>query len=155
MYGLWKNKRIVLYDTLIDHCSPPQVTAVLAHELGRYPHTPLQHRQTPCNGSASTRVSKTAGSGDCAGHWKLWHTPVLFVVGQAVLLAQLSLFTLIRANQGLFASFGFAHERPAFLALVLFQYIAAPVDEVRLCASSWTPGILHDYRLLVVGSVQT
>jgi Zn-dependent protease with chaperone function len=34
MYGFFKNKRIVLYDTLIEQCTEPQVVAVLAHELG-------------------------------------------------------------------------------------------------------------------------
>lgn len=34
MYGFFKNKRIVLYDTLVEHCQEEEVTAVLAHELG-------------------------------------------------------------------------------------------------------------------------
>ncbi len=34
MYGFFSNKRIVLYDTLIQQCSQEQVVAVLAHELG-------------------------------------------------------------------------------------------------------------------------
>ena len=34
MYGMGKNKRIVLFDTLIDQCSEHEVLAVLAHELG-------------------------------------------------------------------------------------------------------------------------
>lgn len=32
--GFFKNKRIVLFDTLIQQCSEDQVVAVLAHELG-------------------------------------------------------------------------------------------------------------------------
>lgn len=36
MYGFFKNKRIVLYDTLIGQCSEEQVTAVLCHELGHW-----------------------------------------------------------------------------------------------------------------------
>jgi Zn-dependent protease with chaperone function len=36
MYGFFKNKRIVLYDTLIGQCSEEQVVAVLAHELGEW-----------------------------------------------------------------------------------------------------------------------
>ena len=34
MYGFFNNKRIVLFDTLVEQCSVPQVVAVLAHELG-------------------------------------------------------------------------------------------------------------------------
>lgn len=36
MYGFFKNRRIVLYDTLIQQCDEDQVTAVLAHELGHW-----------------------------------------------------------------------------------------------------------------------
>ncbi|DBA93318.1 hypothetical protein WJX79_004642 [Trebouxia sp. C0005] len=42
MYGFFKNKRIVLYDTLVEQCQEEEVTAVLAHELGHWKlgHTP-------------------------------------------------------------------------------------------------------------------
>lgn len=40
MYGFFNNKRIVLYDTLLEQCSEEQVVAVLAHELG---HWKLRH----------------------------------------------------------------------------------------------------------------
>ena len=36
MYGFFKNKRIVLYDTLVEQCKEEEVTAVLAHELGMH-----------------------------------------------------------------------------------------------------------------------
>ncbi|KAI4303380.1 hypothetical protein MLD38_039020 [Melastoma candidum] len=40
MYGFFKNKRIVLYDTLIQQCKTEEVVAVIAHELG---HWKLSH----------------------------------------------------------------------------------------------------------------
>ncbi|KAG0457078.1 hypothetical protein HPP92_022235 [Vanilla planifolia] len=40
MYGFFKNKRIVLYDTLIQQCKNEEVVAVIAHELG---HWKLNH----------------------------------------------------------------------------------------------------------------
>lgn len=37
MYGFWKNKRIVIYDTLIQQCkNEDEVVAVIAHELGHW-----------------------------------------------------------------------------------------------------------------------
>ena len=36
-YGFGKNKRIVLFDTLVEQCSQEEVVAVLAHELGKHP----------------------------------------------------------------------------------------------------------------------
>lgn len=98
MYGFFKNKRIVLYDTLVEQCSNEEVVAVLAHELG---------------------------------HWKLGHTPVLFVTSQILLAAQLALFSIVRGAPGLYEAFGFAPgQRPVFAALVLFQSLIGPLDEV-------------------------
>ncbi|KXZ51688.1 hypothetical protein GPECTOR_11g139 [Gonium pectorale] len=107
MYGFFNNKRIVLYDTLISQCSEEQVVAVLAHELG---------------------------------HWKLRHTPVLFTVNQLILVSQFCLFTLVRNSTALPAAFGFGPgsvagltpgaAAPAFVALILFQFIVSPLDEL-------------------------
>lgn len=36
--GFGKTKRIVFFDTLLKHLTPPQVEAVLAHELGHFKH---------------------------------------------------------------------------------------------------------------------
>ena len=35
-YGFGTNKRIVLYDTLVEQCQQEEVVAVLAHELGKH-----------------------------------------------------------------------------------------------------------------------
>jgi STE24 endopeptidase len=98
MYGLFSNKRIVLYDTLLEQCTEAQVAAVLTHELG---------------------------------HWKLRHTPVLFASHQAILGAQLALFAAAKGAPGLYEAFGFAPgERPALAALILFQLMTGPLDEM-------------------------
>jgi hypothetical protein len=65
------------------------------------------------------------------GHWKLQHTPISFVAGQAILLANFGLFAALRNTAGLYESFGFVHDRPALVAFVLFQTLVSPLDEVR------------------------
>ncbi|CAN6244986.1 unnamed protein product [Urochloa humidicola] len=40
MYGFFNNKRIVLYDTLIQQCNEDEIVSVIAHELG---HWKLNH----------------------------------------------------------------------------------------------------------------
>ena len=42
--GFGKHRRIVLFDTLINQLSPPQLEAVLAHEIGHYQRKHLQKR---------------------------------------------------------------------------------------------------------------
>jgi len=36
MYGFFNNKRIVLFDTLIENCTIPEVVGVLGHEMGHW-----------------------------------------------------------------------------------------------------------------------
>lgn len=43
-YGLWSDKRIVLFDTLVQQSSVDQVVAVLAHELGHWKHSHIWKR---------------------------------------------------------------------------------------------------------------
>ena len=97
MYGFYKNKRIVLFDTLLNQCTEEEIVAILAHELG---------------------------------HWKLKHTPVLLVSSMTILLLQLSAYTFISNSSGLFEDFGFHTTKPAFIGLLLFQYIISPIDVV-------------------------
>lgn len=42
--GMGKNKRIVLYDTLIQQLTPEEIEAVLGHELGHYKHKHIVKR---------------------------------------------------------------------------------------------------------------
>ena len=51
---------------------------------------------------------------------------------QLNLLLQFSLFALIRTSPGLFRSFGFVRQQPAFIAFTLFNIVLAPLDEVPL-----------------------
>lgn len=56
--------------------------------------------------------------------------PVTFALGQALALAQFSLFAAVRTAPGLYESFGFTGAKPAVIALVLFGYLSAPLDEI-------------------------
>jgi len=69
------------------------------------------------------------------GHWKCGHTWILFIGTNIIMACQLGLFSLARFAPGLYTSFGFqASHHPALAALLLFQMIIGPVDEVlNLC----------------------
>lgn len=112
MYGFRKNKRIVLFDTLIHGykmadessndkgCNDDEICAVLGHELG---------------------------------HWKMGHVWKNLVVMQAVILASFYGFGLVFNNAELFAQFGFdPAEAPPCLIQLMFTlgYFMAPVNEV-------------------------
>lgn len=119
-YGFGKNKRIVLYDTLIKDFTFPgsskseedsektgaskgcsvdeEVVAVLAHELG---------------------------------HWKCWHTVVNLLIGQANLFLMFVTFSSLMNYEEIFVSFGFHDGAPILLKLlVIFQFIFSPYNTV-------------------------
>ena len=68
MYGFWKNKRIVLFDTLIEQCSQEEVVAVLAHELGAY-LPPFFCIHLACELPASTSACRTGQDRTGQGYW--------------------------------------------------------------------------------------
>ena len=114
MYGLFGNKRIVLYDTLLEQCTEDEIVAVLAHELG-------MSRTANCGGCKALL---------CSGHWKMSHNLYNFVTLQFILLTQFLLFSLLRTSDDLYVSFGFVEDHPAFISFVLFTFISAPLNEV-------------------------
>ena len=110
MYGFHKNKRIVLYDTLINGykmsedkinekgCSDDEIVAVLGHELG---------------------------------HWKMGHVWKNLAVVQVILFASFYTFSLVYGNEAVFAQFGFASPPPCVVQLMFVMgMMMAPVNEV-------------------------
>jgi len=115
-YGFYKNKRIVLFDTLIQGykkegqennktsdkdvgCTTDEVVGVLAHELG---------------------------------HWKLNHVMKNLVITEVNLFLCFAVFGLLVHNTLIYQAFGFRQGiKPVFLGLVIiFQYIFSPYNEV-------------------------
>ncbi|KAF6770957.1 hypothetical protein AHF37_10751 [Paragonimus kellicotti] len=123
-YGFGKNKRIVLFDTLIKDFKFP----------GKDGNTP---------GSACNQDDKAASRG-CAvdeeivavlghelGHWKRGHTIINLLIGQANLLLMFVVFSSLMNIDSIFASFGFTSTVPILLRLVvIFQFIFSPYNTV-------------------------
>jgi STE24 endopeptidase len=42
--GMGRSKRVVFFDTLLERLAPPEIEAVLAHELGHFHHRHIRHR---------------------------------------------------------------------------------------------------------------
>lgn len=117
-FGFYKNKRIVLFDTLLSNyesaeekenkkeddekktlgCSDDEVVAVLGHELG---------------------------------HWKLNHVLKNLVISEINLFICLAVFGLLYQNSVIYGAFGFRDEKPIFVGLlIIFQYIFSPYNEI-------------------------
>ncbi|EDQ90583.1 uncharacterized protein MONBRDRAFT_15863 [Monosiga brevicollis MX1] len=122
-YGWGSNKRIVLFDTLLDAklreqvtsetegavaeaddqakaggCSIPQIVAVLAHELG---------------------------------HWQHGHVYKTFLLQQLYFCGIFYLFQRLYGVDAIFEQFGFANERPTLIAMtIIFGYILSPLNTI-------------------------
>ncbi|XP_050429390.1 CAAX prenyl protease 1 homolog [Adelges cooleyi] len=106
-YGFFKNKRIVLYDTLLKDnkeengkgMDDDEILAVLGHELG---------------------------------HWKLNHILFFIMISQVNLFIMLFVFGWLYDNSMLYRAFGFYETtHPVIIGLaIIFQYVFSPYNTV-------------------------
>lgn len=116
LYGFFKDKRIVLFDTLFKKndaskdsdealdltCTDEEVVAILAHELG---------------------------------HWNYSHTLKGFFIQQAVFLSLMRLFSEFVHNDALYHSFGYVKlestgKYPVIVGLTLFFMLLSPLNNL-------------------------
>ncbi|RLU17094.1 hypothetical protein DMN91_011163 [Ooceraea biroi] len=112
MYGFYKYKRIVLFDTLIKGyckkdegdadkdtgCETNEILAVLAHELG---------------------------------HWKHNHNLKGFILSQIIVVANFVMFAKLLRYTPMYTAFGFTDSQPIFIGLIIVtMYILIPLNTV-------------------------
>ncbi|CAK9822402.1 CAAX prenyl protease 1 homolog [Anthophora retusa] len=111
LYGFYKHKRIVLFDTLVKEyykpaegetepkgCDTDEVLAVLAHELG---------------------------------HWKYNHTFKGLVIGQLCLLLNIFLYAKFVDYKPMFYAFGFVDTQPTVIGFIIVTMcISIPLNMV-------------------------
>ncbi|KAL0102570.1 hypothetical protein PUN28_018100 [Cardiocondyla obscurior] len=112
LFGFYKYKRIVLFDTLIKEyckkdgdsadkeygCDTDEILAVLAHELG---------------------------------HWKLNHAIKGFILSQIILVINFIMFTSLLRYKAMYSAFGFVDTQPIILGLfIVTMYILIPINTV-------------------------
>ncbi|CAN7989280.1 unnamed protein product [Ixodes hexagonus] len=126
-YGLFKEKKIVLFDTLLEKTEPldgenGSVTTESADE--KPPTEKKQTKQTGCNDGEILGVLAHE-----LGHWKLNHVLKNFVIGQVHLFFCFMIFAMLYKDPRLYEAFGFYGTRPVFVGLILiFMYIFSPYN---------------------------
>ncbi|XP_022094831.1 CAAX prenyl protease 1 homolog [Acanthaster planci] len=155
-YGFFKNKRIVLFDTLLEDYTPVGKKEEKPKEQSE-PTTPPDESPEPDKGEetgpkedpASTEPAKEdeeknekkkTGCNDEEvlavlahelGHWKLSHNLKNLVISQVNLFLCLFLFALLIERKELFEAFGFYGTQPTLIGLVIiFQFVFSPYNEV-------------------------
>ena len=116
-YGFFNNKRIVLYDTLLQDYTP------LNKEDEQ--HLLSSRKSTGCNTQEVLAVL-----GHELGHWKLNHVLKGILISQVNLLLVFGVFGALYKYRPLYVAFGF-NTQPAFIGLILvMQFVFAPYNEL-------------------------
>uniref|UniRef100_A0A3Q3JTI0 CAAX prenyl protease n=1 Tax=Monopterus albus TaxID=43700 RepID=A0A3Q3JTI0_MONAL len=129
-YGFFKNKRIVLFDTLLEDYSPLNKTGEPQPEQPESDETPIESKAKPkkqgCNNPEILAVL-----GHELGHWKLGHTVKNIVISQMNSFLCFSLFAVLIGRKELFVAFGFNDSQPTLIGLmIIFQFIFSPYNEL-------------------------
>ncbi|XP_066528911.1 CAAX prenyl protease 1 homolog [Hoplias malabaricus] len=134
-YGFFKNKRIVLFDTLLENYSP-------LNKSSDGESATEQKEETEASGEESKLKPKNKKQG-CSnsevlavlghelGHWKLGHTVKNIVISQMNSFLCFFLFAALIGRKELFLAFGFHDSQPTLIGLmIIFQFIFSPYNEL-------------------------
>ncbi|ELU11443.1 hypothetical protein CAPTEDRAFT_171238 [Capitella teleta] len=128
-YGFFKNKRIVLFDTLLEDFAPmnkeseeakPEVPSPEGEKLGD-----KEKKKIGCNNNEILAVL-----GHELGHWKLSHNLKNLVIGQFNTFFCFMVFGLLMNRSELYEAFGFTSQPTLIGLLIIFQFIFSPYNEL-------------------------
>nr|XP_042898833.1 CAAX prenyl protease 1 homolog isoform X2 [Parasteatoda tepidariorum] len=125
-YGFYKNKRIVLFDTLLEEYTPLNKEEETKKEKEETEKEEGKHKRTGCNNDEVVAVLAHE-----LGHWKLNHTLKNLIIAQVNLFFCFAVFALLYRSTVLYAAFGFHDVKPIIVGfLVIFQFVFSPYNEL-------------------------
>uniref|UniRef100_G3MQQ2 CAAX prenyl protease n=1 Tax=Amblyomma maculatum TaxID=34609 RepID=G3MQQ2_AMBMU len=128
-FGLFKEKKIVLFDTLFEkeeliEGENGMVSGEEAAAEDKALPEKKTHKKTGCNDDEILGVLAHE-----LGHWKLSHVIKNFVIGQVHLFFCFMIFSLLYTDEQAYRAFGFYNSKPIFIGLMLiFMYIFSPYN---------------------------
>ncbi|KAL6065221.1 zinc metalloprotease [Balamuthia mandrillaris] len=142
-YGFWNNKRIVLYDTLLEQmkCEAEEASATKATDSDSTPTTNTpnaeeQHQNSDKNGKSARTYTPTqikhiiAIVGHELGHYSLSHNIYNLIIVQLHTLWFFFLSSACINNTDIYESFGFFETKPVLIGLVLFAFLYSPAEHL-------------------------
>jgi STE24 endopeptidase len=144
LYGFWKNKRIVLFDTLIEGFvmppkegeQPPQKEESKSLLVTEKEEEREKIRRKGCQCPEILAVL-----GHELGHWKKSHVWCHMILSEINLFIMFFAFGLLLNNHTIYAAFGFSEEgnvAPTLLRLmIVFQFIFMPYSTLLQCFTTW------------------
>ncbi|PIC50480.1 hypothetical protein B9Z55_001360 [Caenorhabditis nigoni] len=119
MYGFWKNKRIVLYDTLLSGAEKEKVHKLYIEAGEKIEETENDKKR----GMSNDEV--VAVLGHELGHWALWHTLINLVITEVNLFLCFSVFAYFYKWDALYQAFGYRDTPPIIGMMLVFQFVLA------------------------------
>lgn len=133
-YGFMKNKRIVLFDTLLDDSCNPMLGL---DEDGNKKEFPSEEDTEPEEAGQKkkkkgcTEEEVIAVLGHELGHWYHGHVYKPLIFNQFIVLGMFYMFGVLVKNNKMLADFGFVDEQPTLIALgIIFNNIFSPLNTV-------------------------
>ncbi|KAI1714684.1 lipoprotein amino terminal region domain-containing protein [Ditylenchus destructor] len=139
MYGFWKNKGIVLYDTMLSQRLMDQLNEVTNVEESKNDQNqgsigendkvietkseePNNENTKKCLGMSDDEV--VAILAHELGHWKLWHSiKHLVMINLLFMFPQLAAFAYFYRQESLYGAFGFSSRPFTIGFIIVFQFI--------------------------------
>ncbi|GMT17789.1 hypothetical protein PFISCL1PPCAC_9086, partial [Pristionchus fissidentatus] len=126
LFGFWKNKRIVLYDTLLSGEEKRKVYEA----LGKEPEKTEDGQEKKEDGKGMGVDEVVAVVGHELGHWARSHTVRQLGMAEMNILLALFCFSFFHKNATLAAAFGFPAGAPSLISLlVVMQYVMGVYNE--------------------------
>ncbi|XP_048831322.1 CAAX prenyl protease 1 homolog [Brienomyrus brachyistius] len=131
-YGFFKNKRIVLFDTLLEDYSPLNKAPEVEPQQGAGDEGDEQSKPKPKNKRQGCNNPEVlAVLGHELGHWKLGHMVKNILISQMNSFLCFFLFAVLIGRKELFMAFGFHESQPTLIGLmIIFQFIFSPYNEL-------------------------
>uniref|UniRef100_A0AAR2IQG1 CAAX prenyl protease n=1 Tax=Pygocentrus nattereri TaxID=42514 RepID=A0AAR2IQG1_PYGNA len=130
-YGFFKNKRIVLFDTLLEDYSPLNKSGEGESATDTIKPETLTFNSCRLYKQGCSNLEVLAVLGHELGHWKLGHTVKNIVISQMNSFLCFFLFAALIGRKELFLAFGFHDSQPTLIGLmIIFQFIFSPYNEL-------------------------
>ncbi|GAB6027176.1 CAAX prenyl protease 1 [Chamberlinius hualienensis] len=127
LYGFFKNKRIVLFDTLLEEFNPFSKTPEDNADETKSDGTEERRENVKATGCKTPEV--VAVLAHELGHWKFSHVLKNFIITQANLLFCFIGFSFLYKSAVLYQAFDFYDSKPTFIGLlIIFQFIFSPYN---------------------------
>ena len=121
-FGFYKNKRIVLFDTLFEDYY--KQNKAVGHNSGSAQKS--KHQRIGCTNDEILAVLAHE-----LGHWYLSHAMKYVVIAQTILLVYFWFYSNLYQNTVLYKAFGFSYVSPVFIGVFLtFRFVFWPLNEL-------------------------